>query len=152
MSLSKKSAAFLILAFAVAGCSLGLPYNQAKLTLPELGAGKSRVFIYRAANPLAIAFPRVVILDSKPFGDIFTGTTTYSDLAPGGHDFSIAGQKSKLTLQLRAGDVTYLRVFLDVNNEGIGDTIIKVTPKQTAEQDMHYTNMIEPKIRDLIKQ
>ena len=35
---------------------------------------------------------------------------------------------------------------------GIGDTVIKVIPKQTAEQGMHYTNMIEPKVRDLIKQ
>lgn len=151
MSLVKKSTAFLILVFALAGCSVGLPYNQAKQTFPKLAADKSRVFIYRAANPLAIAFPRVVIMDAKPFGDIFAGTTTYRDVTPGGHSFSFAGQKVRLNLQLRPGDVTYLRVSLDVNNEGIGDTVIKVIPRQTAEQDMHYTNMIEPKVRDLIK-
>ena len=151
MSLSKKSTAFLILVFALAGCSLGLPYNKAKPDFPKLAAGESRVFVYRAANPLAIAFPRGVMMDAKPFGDIFAGTTTYRDVATGSHDFSFAGQKTKLNLQLRPGDETFLRVSLDVNNEGIGDTVIKVIPKQTAEQDMYYTNMIEPKVRDLIK-
>ena len=151
MSLSKNFVAFLILTFALAGCSLGLPYSQAKPDFPKLAADKSRVFIYRAANPLAIAFPRVVMMDAKPFGDTFAGTATYRDVAPGGHGFSFAGQKSKLNVQLRPGEVIFMRVSLDVNNEGIGDTVIKVVPKQSAEQDMHYTNMIEPKVRDLIK-
>ena len=152
MSLSKNSAAFLILAFALAGCSLGPPYNQAKPDFPKLAADKSRVFVYRAANPLALAFPRVVIMDAKPFGDSFAGTTTYRDIAPGSHVFSFAGQKTNLNVQLRPGDVTYLRVSVDLNNDGVGETIIKVVPKQSAEQDMHYTNMIEPMVRDLIKQ
>jgi len=30
-----------------------------------------------------MAFPRVVYMDLKPFGDTFTGTSTYRDVAPG---------------------------------------------------------------------
>ena len=151
MSPAKKSAILLILAFAVTGCALGLPYNEAKPNLPKLAAGKSRVFVYRIGNVLAMAFPRVVYMDLKPFGDTFAGTSTYRDVAPGAHAFSFAGQNTKLDVQLRPGDVTFLQVTLHVDDQGIGDTIIKVMPRQTAERDMHYTNLIEAKVRKLVK-
>ena len=151
MSRASKTTAILIFAIILSGCSFGLPYYKAKPDLPKLTAGKSRVFVYRTANLLAVAFPRVVFIDGKPFGDTFAGTTTYRDVAPGDHTFSFAGQDSRLKVQLRAGDVTYLQVTLFVDDKGVGDTIIKLVPKQRAEQDMHYTNLIEPKVRDLVK-
>ena len=132
MSPAKNTAFLLILAFALTGCALGLPYNVAKPNFPKLAAGKSRVFVYRTGNVLAMAFPRVVLMDFKPFGDTF------------------AGQKARLDVQLRPGDVTFLQVTLFVDDNGIGDTIIKVMPKQTAERDMHLTNMIEAKVRKLV--
>ena len=151
MSWASKSITIFILAIVLSGCSFGLPYHKAKPDLPKLNAGDSRVFIYRTGNLLAMAFPRVVMIDGKPFGDTFAGTTTYRDVAPGPHAFSFAGQISNLNVQLRAGDVTFLQVTLFVDDKGVGDTIIKVMPKQRAEQDMHYTNMIEPMVRDLLK-
>ena len=47
--------------------------------------------------------------------------------------------------------MTVLWVTLHVGNLGIGDAIIKAKPKQTAEMDMHITNLIKPKIRKLLK-
>ena len=146
-----KAVSILLVGMVLSGCSLGLPYYQAKQNLPNLAAEKSRVFVYRTVNFLAVAFPRVVLMDEKPFGDTFAGTTTYRDVAPGAHAFSFVGQKPILNVRLRAGDVTFLQVTLFVDDKGVGDTIIKVVPKLRAEQDMHYTNMIEPKVRDLVK-
>ena len=151
MGPAKYFAILVVLAFALTGCAIGLPYNEAKPNLPKLAAGKSRVFVYRTNNFLAMAFPRVVLMDLKPFGDTFAGTSTYRDVAAGAHTFSFAGQNARLDVKLRPGDVTYLQVTLFVGDNGIGDTIIKVMPKQTAERDMHYTNIIDAKVRKLVK-
>ena len=130
---------------------LGLPYHKAKPNLPALSAGKSRVFVYRAFNVPELVHPRVIMIDAKIFGDILTGTTSYRDVAPGHHVFSIAKRKRKLNVQLRPGEVTFLHITIHSDVKGGIDTILKAVPRQTAEQDLQTINLIEAKFRNLVK-
>jgi hypothetical protein len=128
-----------------------MPYNKIKADLPKLSATKSRVFVYRTFNAIALVHPRVVLIDGKPFGDALTGTASYRDVGPGEHLFSIVDRKSKLRVQLKPGKVTFLRVtILTASDSGI-DTAIKVIPNKTAEADLHGINVIEAKVRNLVK-
>ena len=151
MRRATKHVLILFAGLALAGCGQGLPYHQAKPNFPKLAADKSRVFVYRTGNVLAMMFPRVILMDGKPFGDTFAGTSTYRDVPPGKHTFSFTSGKFSLDVGLRPGTETFLHVTIHVDGEGIGDTIIEVVAKETAANDMHYTNMIEPKVRDLVK-
>ena len=146
-----KSIGILLLGIVVSGCTLGVPYNKIKADLPELSAGKSRVFVYRTFIAPELMHPRVVLIDGKPFGDALTGTASYRDVAPGAHVFSIAGRKSKLKVQLQPAMVTFLRVTIFTASDSGINTTIKVIPNETAEAHMHGINVIEAKIRDLVK-
>jgi len=44
-----------------------------------------------------------------------------------------------------------VKVSLVVEGGGFGATKFEVTDKRNAENDMHYTNLIEAKVRQLIK-
>ena len=143
--------AILILGFVLTGCSVGLPYHQAKPDLPKLAAGKSRVFVYRTFIAPELVHPRVVLMDGKPFGDTLTGTASYRDVAPGEHLFSIVDRKSKLKVRLNPGKVTFLRVTIHSTRDGGIDTVIKAVLNNTAEAHMHDINVIEAKVRDLVK-
>ena len=65
----------------------------------------------------------------------------------------IDGKKRKrmLNVQLRPGEVTFLRITIHSDDKGGIDTIIKVVPRQTAEQDLQTINVIEAKYRDFVK-
>jgi hypothetical protein len=146
-----KATVILFLGIVLSGCSVGLPYHKAKPNLPALAAGKSRVFVYRSFNVPELVHPRVVLIDGKIFGDILTGTTSYRDVASGHHIFSLAKRNRKLNVQLRPGEVTFLRITIHSDDKGGIDTIIKVVPRQTAEQDLQTINVIEAKFRNLVK-
>jgi len=143
--------AILILGFVLAGCTAGLPYHQAKPDFAKLAPGKSRVFVYRTLNMVELVHPRVIWIDAKPFGDALSGTVTFRDVNPGQYIFSEAGRRAKIRVQLRPNEAMYLRLTLHSQPTGELDSKITVVPRQTAEQDMHVLNVIEAKVRDLVK-
>ena len=146
-----KTIGILFLGVILSGCTVGMPYNRIKADLPKLSAGKSRVFVYRTFIVPELMHPRVVLIDGKPFGDALTGTASYRDVAPGAHEFSIADRHSKLKVQLQPGKVTFLRITIVTAKDSGIDTIIKVIPSNKAEADLHGINVIEAKVRDLVK-
>lgn len=151
MRCALKSIGILFLGVVLSGCTVGVPYNKIKADLPKLSAAKSRVFVYRTFNVPELMHPRLVLIDGKPFGDALTGTASYRDVAPGVHVFSIADRKSKLKVQLHPGKVTFLRLTIVTASDSGIDTIIKVIPNMTAEEHMFDLNVIEAKVRDLVK-
>jgi len=135
----------------LAGCSAAPVFHSVKSSIPAVAPDKSRIFVYRSNNLLTFAIARIISVDGKEVGDSFSGTAFYFDTSPGKHVISTHNDETKLEIDVKPSATIYVKASFINQNSGFGTASLAITDKNSAENDMHYTNLIETKVRQIIK-
>jgi len=123
----------LMLAAAVAGPAIADPTNN----LPPLGAGQSRVIVYRPLEPYQSLRPTRFLVDGQLLVRVENGTFLYRDLPAGQHVFAVRaevpypGQTQSVTLEPH--EVVYLTI---ASGENPGNTY--------GEGSIHILRIVDP--------
>lgn len=145
MRMKKLSIVLLLTSFVVAGCAIGTQFEEAKSGIPELANGKSRIFVYRTANLVTLAFPRKFVVDGKHIANILAGNSYYVDFAPGDHTITDGGGDFVLKLKLEAGQTKYVRYSIVGDSVAKGNTIIEDVPETQAFDHLRNTQFLGSK-------
>lgn len=122
------------LALILAGCASGPSYNELKSAFPAIPPGLGRIFMYRTYNYMGGGTPGVMALNGELVGQCPAGGFFYIDRPPGTYHLEALGQSmgwigsvGQQTFALRAGEVVYVKVMLEVVH-----TVDLVSPEQAA--------------------
>ena len=143
----KKALLMVFVVGLLGGCAFGPVYKTVKADTPPPEQGLARVMFYRVQNPLALLFPRVVVVDGKRAGDLFAGTMFYKDLPAGRHVIKVADEDAELALDLVAGETVYVNLALDSADGAAKARLTRETEAQAIEW-VDNAMMIEAVVRD----
>lgn len=114
----------------LSGCASGPSgpaYAVAKSSIPPLGPGAGRIYVYRQSRFTGSAWNSPLLLNGQSIGEAPSGSFLYVDRPPGDYTMisvlGFAGYKNpEATFTLTAGETIYLRVVTDMS--GVGMAIV----------------------------
>jgi hypothetical protein len=106
-------------------CATGTSYQQMAATLPPIGAGACRIFVYRPAMSGPPAFQPEIAIDGETLGGLRIASFFYVDRPAGIHRIAVPvgaekaafeeqGATRPVSVAVGAGDAAYVRVGVDV--------------------------------------
>lgn len=132
----------------LAACASGPKHAEVASSIPALGAGQGRVYVYRSSSMLGAAIQPKVMVNGNAAGDSKPGGFFFVDLPAGTVEVATSSEvEKKLTFTLDAGQTRYVRTTV-----GFGVIVYRVYPElvDNAEgakdiADSSYIGMPLPK-------
>ena len=127
---------------SVSGCASGPEFSEVRSAIPDIEAGKGRIYIYRPQR--SFLYVGSVSVNGEEIRVPAAGGLLYVDRAPGDYEIvvdSITVEKARLTLD--AGAEKFVRITVTTEGHFLYTIYPKIEDKATATEEMQGLNYIE---------
>ena len=131
-------ALFIVSAF---GCASGPEFAEVRSAIPDVEAGKGRIYIYRPQR--SFLYVGSVSINGEEIRVPEAGGLLFVDRVPGEYEIvvdSITAEKARIRLD--AGDEKYVRITVTTEGHFLYTIYPKIEDKATATEEMQDLNYI----------
>jgi hypothetical protein len=124
------------------------PAATAPVTAPATAGDKATIYIYRQKAFMGMALRPTVMVDGKDLVNMGNGRLYVGYFTPGSYDFRMDDKKSGAKLDLKAGDVYYMRVDIVPGFWKGGGKLSLIDAKQAVDEVKGLTPIEAKEVED----
>ncbi len=123
------------------GCASGPEFSEVQSTIPEIEAGKGRIYIYRPQR--SFLYVGSVRINGEEIRVPNAGGLLFVDREPGDYEIVVDSITTETTkLWLGAGEERYIRITVTTEGHFLYTIYPKVEDEAVASQEMQDLNFI----------